>query len=46
MEDRLSAFVPSFHGVVQHEGQDYTMMDNLLTRFHAPAIMDCKMGTR
>lgn len=46
MEDRLRAFVPCFHGVVQHEGQDYTMMDNLLTRFDAPAIMDCKMGTR
>lgn len=46
MEDRLRGFVPSFHGVVQHQGHDFTVMDNLLTRFDTPAIMDCKMGTR
>ncbi|KAM4620002.1 inositol-trisphosphate 3-kinase C [Polymixia lowei] len=46
MEDTLKAFVPAYHGVVQHDGHDYNMMDNLLTHFHTPAIMDCKMGSR
>uniref|UniRef100_UPI0037E74C6C inositol-trisphosphate 3-kinase C isoform X2 n=1 Tax=Semicossyphus pulcher TaxID=241346 RepID=UPI0037E74C6C len=46
MEDALRPFVPDYHGVVQHNEQDYNMMDNLLTHFNTPAIMDCKMGTR
>lgn len=46
MEDALKPFVPSYHGVVQVEEQDYNMMDNLLTHFSTPAVMDCKMGSR
>uniref|UniRef100_A0A3Q3EE26 Kinase n=1 Tax=Labrus bergylta TaxID=56723 RepID=A0A3Q3EE26_9LABR len=46
MEDSLRPFVPAYHGVVQRDEQDYNMMDNLLTHFNTPAIMDCKMGTR
>lgn len=46
MEDPLRAFVPAYHGVVQKDEQDYNMMDNLLTHFDTPSIMDCKMGTR
>uniref|UniRef100_A0A3P8S9E3 Kinase n=1 Tax=Amphiprion percula TaxID=161767 RepID=A0A3P8S9E3_AMPPE len=46
MEDTLRPFVPLYHGVVQHGEQDYNMMDNLLTHFNTPAIMDCKMGSR
>ncbi|KAG8008325.1 Inositol-trisphosphate 3-kinase C [Nibea albiflora] len=46
MEDTLRPFVPAYHGVVQRDEQDYNMMDNLLTHFDSPAIMDCKMGSR
>uniref|UniRef100_A0A8C5E8Z5 Kinase n=1 Tax=Gouania willdenowi TaxID=441366 RepID=A0A8C5E8Z5_GOUWI len=46
MEDSLRPFVPAYHGVVQRDEQDFNMMDNLLTNFRAPAIMDCKMGSR
>lgn len=46
MEDPLRPFVPAYHGVVQRDEQDYNMIDNLLTHFDTPSIMDCKMGTR
>lgn len=46
MEDALKPFVPAYHGVVQVDEQDYNMMDNLLTHFSTPAVMDCKMGSR
>ncbi|XP_076024821.1 inositol-trisphosphate 3-kinase C [Genypterus blacodes] len=46
MEDILRPYVPAYHGVVQRDDQDYNMMDNLLTHFNTPAIMDCKMGSR
>ncbi|XP_010769478.1 inositol-trisphosphate 3-kinase C-like [Notothenia coriiceps] len=46
MEDTLKPFVPAYHGVVQRDEQDYNMMDNLLTNFNTPAVMDCKMGSR
>ncbi|CAB1421979.1 unnamed protein product [Pleuronectes platessa] len=46
MVDTLRSFVPAYHGVVQRDKQDYNMMDNLLTHFNTPAIMDCKMGSR
>lgn len=46
MGDTLRPFVPAYHGVVQLDGQDYNMMDNLLTHFSTPAVMDCKLGSR
>ncbi|KAK2828462.1 hypothetical protein Q5P01_019496 [Channa striata] len=46
MEDTLRPFVPAYHGVVQQDKQDYNVIDNLLTHFDSPAIMDCKMGSR
>uniref|UniRef100_A0A667WN63 Kinase n=1 Tax=Myripristis murdjan TaxID=586833 RepID=A0A667WN63_9TELE len=46
MEDTLKPYVPAYHGVVQQDEHDYNMMDNLLTHFNSPAIMDCKMGSR
>ncbi|XP_026862370.1 inositol-trisphosphate 3-kinase C isoform X2 [Electrophorus electricus] len=46
MEDVLQPFVPGYHGVTQRDGQDYNLMDNLLTYFESPCIMDCKMGSR
>uniref|UniRef100_A0A673AET6 Kinase n=1 Tax=Sphaeramia orbicularis TaxID=375764 RepID=A0A673AET6_9TELE len=46
MEDPMRPFVPVYYGVVQRDEQDYNMMDNLLTSFNTPAIMDCKIGSR
>nr|XP_046267267.1 inositol-trisphosphate 3-kinase C isoform X3 [Scatophagus argus] len=46
MEDGLRPFVPAYHGVVRQDEQDYNVMDNLLTNFSTPAVMDCKMGSR
>ncbi|XP_056126194.1 inositol-trisphosphate 3-kinase Cb [Rhinichthys klamathensis goyatoka] len=46
MNDNLRPFVPGYYGVVQQNDQDYNMMDDLLTDFDSPSIMDCKMGSR
>lgn len=46
MEDPLRPFVPAYHGVVQRAEHDYNLMDDLLTHFNSPSIMDCKMGSR
>lgn len=46
MEDILRPFVPAYYGVLQFGELDYNVMDNLLIHFNAPAIMDCKMGSR
>lgn len=46
MNDNLRPFVPGYYGVVQQNDQDYNLMDDLLTDFDSPSIMDCKMGTR
>ncbi|KPP70546.1 hypothetical protein Z043_110612 [Scleropages formosus] len=46
MEDSLRPFVPGYYGVVQRDGQDYNLMDDLLADFDSPSIMDCKMGSR
>ncbi|XP_067275177.1 inositol-trisphosphate 3-kinase Cb [Pseudorasbora parva] len=46
MNDNLRPFVPGYYGVVQQNEQDYNLMDDLLTDFDSPSIMDCKMGSR
>ncbi|KAA0714847.1 Inositol-trisphosphate 3-kinase C [Triplophysa tibetana] len=46
MNDKLRPFVPGYYGVVQHNNQDYNLMDDLLAEFDSPSIMDCKMGSR
>ncbi|KAM4627763.1 inositol-trisphosphate 3-kinase Cb [Polymixia lowei] len=46
MGDTLRPYVPGYHGVVQRDEQDYNLMDDLLTDFDSPSIMDCKMGSR
>ncbi|XP_057204002.1 inositol-trisphosphate 3-kinase Cb [Triplophysa rosa] len=46
MNDKLRPFVPGYYGVVQHNDQDYNLMDDLLAEFDSPSIMDCKMGSR
>lgn len=46
MNDNLRPFVPGYYGIVQQNDQDYNLMDDLLTDFDSPSIMDCKMGSR
>ncbi|XP_043119996.1 inositol-trisphosphate 3-kinase Cb [Puntigrus tetrazona] len=46
MNDCLRPFVPGYYGIVQQNDQDYNLMDDLLTDFNSPSIMDCKMGSR
>ncbi|TRY88452.1 hypothetical protein DNTS_018877 [Danionella cerebrum] len=46
MKDNLRPFVPGYYGVVQQSEQEYNLMDDLLTDFDSPSIMDCKMGSR
>ncbi|KAK2827418.1 hypothetical protein Q7C36_018344 [Tachysurus vachellii] len=46
MDDVLRPFVPSYHGVTRRDEQDYNLMDDLLSFFDSPCIMDCKMGSR
>uniref|UniRef100_A0A8C1YPF2 Kinase n=1 Tax=Cyprinus carpio TaxID=7962 RepID=A0A8C1YPF2_CYPCA len=46
MNDNLRPFVPGYYGIVQQNEQDYNLMDDLLTDFDSPSIMDCKMGSR
>lgn len=46
MEDILRPYVPSYHGLVEREGQTYIKMEDLLMGLEAPSIMDCKMGFR
>uniref|UniRef100_A0ACB8EBV2 Uncharacterized protein n=1 Tax=Sphaerodactylus townsendi TaxID=933632 RepID=A0ACB8EBV2_9SAUR len=46
MNDRLYSCVPVFHGVVERDGESYIQLDDLLTNFEGPCVMDCKMGIR
>ncbi|XP_029026135.1 inositol-trisphosphate 3-kinase Cb [Betta splendens] len=46
MKDTLCPYVPGYFGVVQRDGQDYNLMEDLLAEFDSPSIMDCKMGSR
>ncbi|XP_078287020.1 inositol-trisphosphate 3-kinase C-like [Rhinoraja longicauda] len=42
----LRPYVPGYHGVVGKDGDSYNQMDDLLSEFDSPSIMDCKMGVR
>ncbi|XP_073405363.1 inositol-trisphosphate 3-kinase C [Dendrobates tinctorius] len=44
--DSLRPFVPGYYGVVEKEGETYNQMEDLLSEFESPSIMDCKMGVR
>ncbi|KAL2099101.1 hypothetical protein ACEWY4_005581 [Coilia grayii] len=44
--DVLAGFVPSYHGVVESDGEPYLQMTDLLGSFEGPNVMDCKMGVR
>ncbi|XP_075470274.1 inositol-trisphosphate 3-kinase A-like isoform X3 [Ascaphus truei] len=46
MNDYLGCCVPTFHGVVERDGESYIQLDDLLTNFDEPCVMDCKMGVR
>ncbi|KAK5916820.1 hypothetical protein CgunFtcFv8_011765 [Champsocephalus gunnari] len=45
-DDVLLPFVPSFHGVVEKDGESFLHMTDLLSNFDLPNVMDCKMGVR
>ncbi|KAM8952297.1 inositol-trisphosphate 3-kinase C [Pelodytes ibericus] len=44
--DSLRPFVPGYFGVVEKDGEVYNQMEDLLSEFESPSIMDCKMGVR
>ncbi|XP_032084029.1 inositol-trisphosphate 3-kinase C [Thamnophis elegans] len=44
--DALQPFVPAYYGMVEHDGEPYIQMEDLLSGFENPSIMDCKMGVR
>lgn len=44
--DSLRPFVPGYYGVIEKEGETYNQMEDLLSEFDSPSIMDCKMGVR
>ncbi|XP_063793773.1 inositol-trisphosphate 3-kinase C [Pseudophryne corroboree] len=44
--DSLQPYVPGYFGVVEKDGQTYNQMEDLLSEFDSPSIMDCKMGVR
>ncbi|XP_028856334.1 inositol-trisphosphate 3-kinase A [Denticeps clupeoides] len=45
-DDVLSHFVPTYHGVVESDGEQFLQMTDLLGTFEGPNVMDCKMGVR
>uniref|UniRef100_A0A8C6YJW0 Kinase n=1 Tax=Naja naja TaxID=35670 RepID=A0A8C6YJW0_NAJNA len=44
--DALQPYVPAYYGMVEHDGEPYIRMEDLLCGFENPSIMDCKMGVR
>ncbi|CAI5794479.1 inositol-trisphosphate 3-kinase C [Podarcis lilfordi] len=44
--DVLQPYVPAYYGVVERDGETYIQMEDLLSGFDKPSIMDCKMGVR
>lgn len=46
MTDILKPYVPTYHGDVMKEGERYNQMEDLLSDFDSPCVMDCKMGVR
>lgn len=46
MNDVLKPYVPMYHGDVLKDGERYNQMEDLLSEFDSPCVMDCKMGVR
>lgn len=46
MADVLRGCVPTFHGVVERDGESYLQLQDLLDGFDGPCVLDCKMGVR
>ncbi|XP_073527938.1 inositol-trisphosphate 3-kinase B [Phyllobates terribilis] len=46
MSDVLKPYVPAYHGDVLKDGERYNQMEDLLSEFDSPCVMDCKMGVR
>lgn len=45
-DPKLHDFVPAFHGMESKDQEDFIRMQDLLSTFECPSIMDCKMGIR
>ncbi|XP_075719539.1 inositol-trisphosphate 3-kinase B isoform X2 [Rhinoderma darwinii] len=46
MSDVLKPYVPAYHGDVLKDGEKYNQMEDLLSEFDSPCVMDCKIGVR
>ncbi|ESP02857.1 hypothetical protein LOTGIDRAFT_212354 [Lottia gigantea] len=46
MEDILRPYVPEYRGDVEHMGEMYLQLQDLLCEFNSPCVMDIKMGVR
>ncbi|KAE8737659.1 hypothetical protein FOCC_FOCC016874 [Frankliniella occidentalis] len=47
MKDRLKPYVPDYKGqITSEEGDSYLHLQDLLSEFNKPCVMDCKMGVR
>ncbi|KAM9315711.1 inositol-trisphosphate 3-kinase B [Gastrophryne carolinensis] len=46
MGDVLRPYVPAYHGDILKDGEKYNQMEDLLSDFDSPCVMDCKMGVR
>lgn len=44
--DSLIELVPKFYGEVEHNGEWFIKLEDLLQHFKNPSVMDIKMGTR
>ncbi|XP_030073536.1 inositol-trisphosphate 3-kinase C [Microcaecilia unicolor] len=45
-KDSLRPYVPAYYGVIEKDGESFNQMEDLLSEFESPSIMDCKMGVR
>ena len=46
MDDQLREFVPQFFGRTAANGENYLVLQDCLSTFNNPTLMDCKIGTR
>ncbi|KAK3593427.1 hypothetical protein CHS0354_020186 [Potamilus streckersoni] len=46
MKDSLRPYVPEYKGEIEKNGERYIQLQDLLSDFESPCVMDVKMGTR
>lgn len=44
--EELKPFVPRYDGIVESDGAEYIKIENLMSQFEDPCVMDVKMGIR